>query len=138
MKINQRKTKEMLIGPIVKDQPPQLTLNGAMVERVTTFKLLGVHVSSNLKWAQHIDAIASKVSSRLFFLKQLKRYGASINDLLCFYTTVVRPVLEYACSVWHSSLTVGQHEALESLQKRGHAYNLQPRRLPDVTHHRWH
>ena len=31
---------------------------------------------------------------------------------------MVRPVLEYACSVWHSSLTVGQHEALESLQKR--------------------
>ena len=44
--------------------------------------------------------------------------GASINDLLSFYTTVVRPVLEYACSVWHSSLAVGQHEALESLQKR--------------------
>jgi len=43
---------------------------------------------------------------------------ASINDLLCFYTTVVRPVLEYACSAWHSSLTVGQHEALKSLQKR--------------------
>jgi len=37
---------------------------------------------------------------------------------LCFYTTVVRPVLEYACSVWHSSLTVSQYEALESLQKR--------------------
>ena len=31
---------------------------------------------------------------------------------------LVRPVLEYACSVWHSSLTIGQHEALESLQKR--------------------
>ena len=42
----------------------------------------------------------------------------SIVDLLCFYTTVVRPVLEYACPVSHSSLTIGQHEALESLQKR--------------------
>jgi len=46
---NQWKTKEMLIGSIVKDQPPQLTLNGAVVETVTTFKLLGVHISSNLK-----------------------------------------------------------------------------------------
>jgi len=27
-------------------------------------------------------------------------------------------MLEYACPVWHSSLTVGQHEALESLQKQ--------------------
>ena len=51
-------------------------------------------------------------------LKQLKRSGVSVVDLLCFYTTVVRPVLEYACPIWHSSLTVSQHEALESLQKR--------------------
>jgi len=56
MNVNQRKTKEMLIGSIVKDQPPQLTLNGAVVERVITFKLLGVHISSSLKWTQHIDA----------------------------------------------------------------------------------
>ena len=27
-------------------------------------------------------------------------------------------MLEYACPVWHSGLTVGQHETLESLQKR--------------------
>jgi hypothetical protein len=44
--------------------------------------------------------------------------GAPIEDLLCFYKTVVRPVLEYACPVWHSSLTKGQTNALESLQKR--------------------
>jgi len=30
--VNERKTKEMLIGSIVKDQPPQLTLNGAVIE----------------------------------------------------------------------------------------------------------
>ena len=52
------------------------------------------------------------------FLKLLKHSGAFVNDLLCFYTSVVRPVLEYACPVWHSSLTAGQHETLESLQKR--------------------
>jgi len=28
------------------------------------------------------------------------------------------PVLEYACAVWHSSLTVAQSDALESVQKR--------------------
>ena len=70
-----------------------------MVERVITFKLLRVHVSSDLKWTQHVDGISSKVSSQLHYLKQLKRSGVSIDDLLCFDTTVVRPVLEYACPV---------------------------------------
>ena len=37
---------------------------------------------------------------------------------MCFYTSVIRTVLEYACPVWHSSLTTGQSDMLESLQKR--------------------
>jgi len=118
MNVNGNKTKEMIIGSVVKNPPQQLTLSGATVDRVATFKLLGVHVSNDLKWAQHVDAISAKVASRLYFLKQLKRTGASLSDLLCFYTTVVRPVLEYACPVWHSSLTVAQSDMLESLQKR--------------------
>jgi hypothetical protein len=118
MNVNGKKTKEMLIGPIIKKPPLQLTLDGAAVDRVAVFKLLGVHVSSDLKWTQHVDAISAKAASRLYFLKQLRRAGAPLSDLLCFYTTVVRPVLEYACPVWHSSLTVAQSEALESLQKR--------------------
>ena len=31
---------------------------------------------------------------------------------------VVRPVLEYACPVWHPSLTAGQLKKIESLQQR--------------------
>jgi len=62
--------------------------------------------------------ISSKAASRLYFLKHLKRAGAGTGDLLCFYNTIVRPVLEYASPVWHSSLTAAQSESLESLQKR--------------------
>jgi len=82
------------------------------------FKLRGVHVASDLKWSHHVDAITSKVAARLHFLKQLKRSGAGWDDLLCFYGTVIRPVLEYACPVWHTSLTAVQMKALESLQRR--------------------
>ena len=34
------------------------------------------------------------------------------------FKIVIRPVLEYACSAWHSSLTVAQYKVLEYLQKR--------------------
>jgi len=79
---------------------------------------LGVNVASKMKWNTHIEAISRKVASRLHFLKQLKRAGAGLNDLLNFYCSVIRPVLEYASPVWHSSLTVAQTNALEYLQKR--------------------
>ena len=95
-----------------------VVLNNEMIQRVDTFKLLGVHISNDLKWGQHVNIISSKAASRLYFLKQLKRAGAGTGDLLCFYNTIVQPVLEYASPVWHSSLTAGQCEALESPQKR--------------------
>jgi len=108
--------QEMLIGPVVKDPPSSVSLSGSPVNRVTVFKLLGVHVASDLKWSHHVDAITSKAAARLHFLKQLKRSGAGRDDLLCFYGTVIRLVLEYACPVWHTSLM--QMKALESLQRR--------------------
>jgi len=117
MNINS-KTKEMLIGSISKDPPPHLMLCGATVDRVMTFKLLGIRVSSDLKWADHVNAIVSKAAARLHFLKLLKRAGAPVTDLLHFYTAIVRPVLEYACPVWHSGLTAGQSNAIENIQKR--------------------
>ena len=51
-------------------------------------------------------------------LKQLKWAREVLDNLLNFYCTVIRPVLEYACLVWHSSQTVAQSKAMEYLQKR--------------------
>ena len=99
MIVNGQKTKEILFGSILKDLPLFATLKGTPVERVTTFKLLGVHVANDSKWMQHVDAISSKVLSRLYFLKQLKRSGAGPEDLQFFYFTAIRPVLEYTCPV---------------------------------------
>ena len=119
MNINYGKTKEMLIGPIKNDNIPHLiNSNSEAIERVTVFKLLGLTIDNNLKWNSHVNSICAKASSRIYFLKQLKRSGVSADDLLYFYSTVVRPILEYACPVWHSSLTKELSECIERVQKR--------------------
>jgi len=38
--------------------------------------------------------------------------------LLCFCKSVIRPVAEYACPAWHSSMTVEHSNRIESFQKR--------------------
>ena len=48
----------------------------------------------------------------------VKRAGVPSHQILHFYTTVIRPVLEYASSVWHYSITRAQSYQLESIQKR--------------------
>jgi len=91
--INVKKTREMIIGRALKVSIPPVVLK----QRADpdTFKLLGVYISNDLKWGQHVNVILSKAASRLYFLKQLRRAGAGTGDLLCFFNMIVRRA---ACS----------------------------------------
>ena len=48
----------------------------------------------------------------------LKRSKASQADMITVYTTYIRPILEYASPVWHTSITANQSKKLEFVQKR--------------------
>ena len=72
MNINTKKTKEMLLGTLLKNPPPSLQLNGSGIERVHSYKLLGFHVTDSLKWHEHCiarrlrgDCISSSYSNML-------------------------------------------------------------------------
>jgi len=96
----------------------KLSVSDVEIERVNVFKLLGVHINQSLKWDDHVSAICNKAATRIYFLKQLKRSSVDPDDLYHFYTTDIRPILEYACPVWHSSLTVEHSNRIEAIQKR--------------------
>jgi hypothetical protein len=95
-----------------------IVIHNGTVKQVTSFKLLGVVITSNLPWEEHVSAICVKANKRLQFLKLLKRSGVTTADLLHYYKSVIRLVVEYACPVWKSGLKVAQHDRLESLQRR--------------------
>ena len=75
MQINHNKTKEIALGPVARRDLDLLVVNGNNIERVLTFKLLIVHINSDLRWNTHIDVLAKRVNSRLYTLKQLNRSG---------------------------------------------------------------
>ena len=75
-------------------------------------------MSADLKWTTHIDHVCSKASKRLFAIRILKRNGAEQRDLRNFYCSFIRPVLEYACPVWHFSLPGFLSDQLEQIQRR--------------------
>ena len=84
MQINISKTKEIILGRISQDNLELLSSPAGTVERVTTFKLLGIHLDDTLTWSTHVNAIASKATKRLYFLKQLTRAGVPCQELLHF------------------------------------------------------
>ena len=118
MNINTKKTKEMLSGPILLNRPPLIAVNDGTVERVTSFKLLGLTITDNLSWEEHLTNVCSKANKRLHQLKLLKRCSASVDGLINYYTAVIRPTIEYAGPVWQSELINNQRDRLESLQRR--------------------
>ena len=96
VQLNTSKTKEMILGPLAQSHIPSLTISSGAIERFNSFKLLGLglYIDSSLSWSTHVKCITKKATSRLYFLKQLKRAGVSEKHLLHFYTTVIRSILE--------------------------------------------
>ena len=117
--LNESKCKELRIS--FSSSPSTvvpITMNDKQIEVVSSAKLLGVLVSDDLKWNVHVNHICKKTATRLYFLKQLKRAKVNPKDMLLFYTTCIRPVLEYACPVFHNALPQYLSNNLERLQKR--------------------
>jgi hypothetical protein len=115
MKLNaKKKTKEILIN-FAKKKPniPNITIDNAIIERV-----LGVIISDDLTWNAHLDHIAKKANKRLYMLLRCKRAGVAKKDMLGIYLALIRPVLEYCCVVWHTTLPKYLHNFLEAIQKR--------------------
>ena len=52
------------------------------------------------------------------FFEAAEATGCAAGDLMYFFISVVRPVMEYACRVWHTGLTAAQSDSLEFVQKR--------------------
>ena len=119
LKLHPDKCKELRISfskdPVVLDQ---VILNGKEVEIVESAKLLGVIISNNLTWHAHIKEVVKKASKRLYYLVQLKRARLPVRDLVLFYTSCVRSVMDYAVPAFYHSLPQYLKNELIRLEKR--------------------
>ena len=59
-----------------------------------------------------------KANKRLYFLVLLKRAGVNPRDIINFYCTVIRPVLEYCSPIFHHALPEYLNNDIERVQKR--------------------
>ena len=77
---------------------------------------LGVMISSDLKWNRQCSAAAAKANSILGQIKNSFSY-LDRETIVPLYTSLVRPHLEYAVSVWSPSLK-SDIDTLERVQRR--------------------
>ena len=99
--------------------PPQFTLqyiNGQSLTRVTQHPYLGVMFDSTMSFSPHISNITCNAMRILNFVKR-NLYKCDRDTKCMAYTSLVRPVLEYASSVWDHYLNK-YILAIEMVQRR--------------------
>ncbi len=74
LSLNVEKTKEVVMDfrrNSVDNHP--LTIDSSTVERVSSTKFLGVHITENLTWTTNTMSLSKKAQQHLHFLPQMKR-----------------------------------------------------------------
>jgi len=96
---------------------PKMSIGGNQLEVVQSTKLLGVILSSDLRWNLHTEYITKKAKQRLWYLRRLSTLGASRDTLLNNYKLMIRSVLELCSPVYAGALTQTNIEDFEEVQK---------------------
>ena len=80
------------------------TLQDQILEQVQFAKYLGITITDNLDWGQHISEVTSKATRTLGFLRHNLSFAPKQTKEAA-YKTLVRPLQsEYASPIWHPYL----------------------------------
>lgn len=92
------------------------SLHGQTLQAVSDDKYLGVTLSSDMSWTEHIKNVSNKANKTLgFILRNIKTKNQKVREMA--YKTLVRPQLEYASPVW-SPGTLTASLKIEATQRR--------------------
>ena len=86
------------------------SLHNQTLENVQSTKYLGITITDNMDWGQHVSEISSKATKTLGNLAFAPRSTKEVA-----YKTLVRPKLEYAAPIWspHLKLPINQIEKVQ-------------------------
>ena len=79
--------------------------------------MLGVQLSSSLKWTSNTSAICAKAMSKMWLLRRLKKFNLDHEIILDYYLKEIRSLLEHGVPIWNSGLTKAQVREVENVQK---------------------
>ena len=120
LSLNAIKTKCMFMASRQKlstiPEEPNITISGNKIERVRSYKCLGLKLDESLTREHHVSTIISKVSKVIGVLRRLKPLLPQ-STLVMIYNSLAQPYFDYCSIVW-DSLGKGLGQKLQRLQNR--------------------
>ncbi len=134
LSLNRSKSKAMLFcSNRHRDKDTQLnvTIDGEVLETVTSFKYLGMELDNHLSFSNHVDRVCGKVSQRTGLLWRVRPF-ISQNLAKQLYTSLIEPhfiYLDYiydGCSKGASNkLQICQNNALRAVMRTDSRHSTQ-------------
>ncbi len=105
--LNVKKTTFMQFSGVKKKETfsdIQVELDQKQIDRVATFKYLGLLLDEILIFKEHIGQISKKVNKRLGMLSRIRK-NVTKDTALMLYKSLVLPHLEYCDVVWDNCVS---------------------------------
>ena len=91
--------------------------DGVNLEVLNETKLLGLVISTDLRWNSNTRAIYAKAMSKMWLIRRMKVLKLEPELIFDYYIKEIRVLLEQGVAVWNSGLTKSQISELEKVQK---------------------
>ena len=114
MSFNPEKTEILFFSNTGNIDNIEFSFNGKSIPLSTSHKHLGVILSQNAKWNEHLENMITNITKHLGILRKLK-FSLNRSNLEKMYLVYIRPLFEYACEVW-DNCGIGYSDKLEKLQ----------------------
>jgi hypothetical protein len=123
MDVNKSKCEVLSVTRNVKPVKFSYLLKDIPISKTNVQKDLGVVISSDLKWNQHVSMVSAKANKMLGYIKRSSLDIRNEKTRLALYTTMVRRQLAYCTQVW-SLQSVSLIHQIENVQRRATRYIL--------------
>ena len=87
----------------VQHQP--LIINNEPVETVHDYKYLGTIIDDKFNFNLNVQSVYKKIHSRVFFLRQLRKYHLDKSILQLFYSSIIQSVITFSVTCWYGNST---------------------------------
>ena len=118
MKLNTDKSNYMIFNFSKMNQfNTRLHMENNVLAQVRQTCLLGVIIRDDLKWHSNTASLVTRCYKRMTILRNLATFYVPLLEKVNIYCLYIRSVAEQSSVVWSSSLTVGEQNDLERVQK---------------------
>ena len=118
--LNYEKTKFMIFAnkkQPISDSIVDINIQNKKILQEKSFEYLGVTLTSDLTWHEHVDNMMTKINQRLGVLRRIKEY-LDLNTRCVLYTSLILPLFDYGDLIWGDKNNVTLMNSLQVLENK--------------------